>query len=537
MDSHSSDSKEKPQIRCAIYTRVSTSEGLEQEFTSLDNQRESAESYIQSQKSQGWILLPERYDDGGYTGANTDRPALQKLIADIKEAKINCVVVYKVDRLSRSLLDFSKLLEFFDQNKVTFVSVTQHFNTNSSMGRLTLNILLSFAQFEREIISERTRDKISAAKKKGKWIGGCVPLGYDLNKETHKLIVNPKEAALVKELFELYLKERSLLSVVKIANNKGYRTKARYLADGKIKGNVKFSTTSMIKVLNNAHYIGKIRYQDALWPGEQEAIIDDEIFMQVQETLHSHPAKKRFHPPVGKKIALLSRILRCSACNSAMYIAHSAKNRKVRYCHYVCINSKKRGPDACPTKLVNADLMDAKVLECLRKATKDRWLDPKEWNTCNLEEKRTILQSLIQEIGYNGKTGILEILLNDKKKAYRFEVSKDELKHHPVPPRHQPMETVPQLRQNLLLAHQIQGLIEEEKAESLKQVAGWMNLNHQRLNQIMNLLLLAPKIQEEIICGRNEIISSIPEYKLRDVGFELSWPKQLEMWRSLLDNQ
>ena len=200
MDSHSSDSKEKPQNKCAIYTRVSTSEGLEKEFTSLDNQRESAESYIQSQKSQGWIALPDRYDDGGYTGANTDRPALQKLISYIKEAKINCVVVYKVDRLSRSLLDFSKLLEFFDQSKVTFVSVTQHFNTNSSMGRLTLNILLSFAQFEREIISERTRDKMGAARKKGKWIGGCVPFGYNLNKETHKLIVNPKEAEIVKEL-------------------------------------------------------------------------------------------------------------------------------------------------------------------------------------------------------------------------------------------------------------------------------------------------------------------------------------------------
>ena len=167
----------KKNIRCAIYTRVSTSEGLEQEFTSLDNQRESAESYIQSQKSEGWVILPEYYDDPGYTGANTDRPALQKLISDIKEGKIDSVVTYKVDRLSRSLLNFSQLLEFFDQNNVTFVSVTQAFNTNTSMGRLTLNILLSFAQFEREIISERTRDKMGASKMRGKWIGGRPPLG------------------------------------------------------------------------------------------------------------------------------------------------------------------------------------------------------------------------------------------------------------------------------------------------------------------------------------------------------------------------
>jgi len=160
--------KEKKQLNCAIYTRVSTADGLEQDFTSLDSQRESAESYIASQKNEGWLIFPERYDDAGFTGANTDRPALQKLITDIKEKKIDCVVVYKVDRLSRSLLDFSKLLEFFDQNNVTFVSITQHFNTQNSMGRLTLNILLSFAQFEREIISERTRDKMGAAKKKGK---------------------------------------------------------------------------------------------------------------------------------------------------------------------------------------------------------------------------------------------------------------------------------------------------------------------------------------------------------------------------------
>ena len=170
----------KKRLYCAIYTRKSTNEGLDRDFTSLDAQREAAESYINSQKNEGWIALPEKYDDGGYTGANTDRPALQKLIADIKEGKINCVIVYKVDRLSRSLLDFVKLLELFEKYNVVFISVTQAFNTNSSMGRLTLNILLSFAQFEREIISERVKDKMGAARKKGKWLGGRTILGYDL---------------------------------------------------------------------------------------------------------------------------------------------------------------------------------------------------------------------------------------------------------------------------------------------------------------------------------------------------------------------
>jgi len=197
-------------VYCAIYTRKSTSEGLEKEFTTLDAQREAGESYIASQKSQGWITLSDEYNDGGFTGADTNRPALQKLINDVKLGKISCIVVYKVDRLSRSLLDFSRLLEFFDAHKVTFVSVTQHFNTESSMGRLTLNILLSFAQFEREMISERTRDKMAAARKKGKWTGGMPILGYDVDLEKHKLVINEQEAKLVRKIFKLYLEISSI---------------------------------------------------------------------------------------------------------------------------------------------------------------------------------------------------------------------------------------------------------------------------------------------------------------------------------------
>ncbi|MDP8267081.1 MAG: recombinase family protein, partial [Candidatus Aceula meridiana] len=210
-------------VKCAIYTRKSTQEGLDQEFTTLDAQRESAENYIASQKSQGWITLPEKYDDGGFTGSNIERPAVQRLLKDIADGKIDCVIVYKVDRLSRSLLDFTRLLGTFEQNNVTFVSVTQHFNTNSSMGRLTLNILLSFAQFEREMISERTADKIGAARRKGKYTGGCPTLGFNVNKEKHTLIINPKEAALVQHIFDLYIKEQSLLKVAEVVNSQGYR--------------------------------------------------------------------------------------------------------------------------------------------------------------------------------------------------------------------------------------------------------------------------------------------------------------------------
>lgn len=205
-------------IYCAIYTRKSTNEGINQEFTSLDAQREAALNYIASQKNEGWTALPQSYDDAGCTGANLDRPAMQKLLADIKDGvtcpersrRIDCVVVYKVDRLSRSLMDFAKLLEFFEKYNVAFVSITQHFNTQTSMGRLTLNILLSFAQFEREMISERTKDKMGAARMKGKWLGGRPPIGYDFNRESRKLAANKKEAELIRCIFRLYLENNSL---------------------------------------------------------------------------------------------------------------------------------------------------------------------------------------------------------------------------------------------------------------------------------------------------------------------------------------
>lgn len=215
-------------VRCAIYTRKSTEEGLEQEFNSLDAQRESGEAYIASQKAEGWECLPDHYDDGGYTGGNMDRPALKRMMADIKAGKIDCVVVYKVDRLSRSLFDFGRMMEAFDQQHVSFVSVTQAFNTTHSMGRLTLNILLSFAQFEREIISERTRDKIAAARRKGKWSGGHPVLGYDLLLAPggSKLIVNNDEARRVRTIFDLYLRHEKLIPVVQELERRGWSTKS-----------------------------------------------------------------------------------------------------------------------------------------------------------------------------------------------------------------------------------------------------------------------------------------------------------------------
>lgn len=272
-------------IRCAVYTRKSTEEGLEQEFNSLDAQRESGENYIKSQASEGWVCLPERYDDGGFTGGNMDRPALKRLLAEVEAGKVDCIVVYKVDRLSRSLLDFAKMVEAFDRHQVSFVSVTQLINTSTSMGRLMLNVLLSFAQFEREIISERTRDKIAAARRKGKWSGGMPRLGYDVDPRGSKLIVNEDEAMRVQAIFELYLEHQSIIRTIAELDKRGWVNKRWTTRKGRERGGKPFNKASLYKFLTNVTYLGKLKYKNEVHKGEHAAIVDQELWQRVQAVL------------------------------------------------------------------------------------------------------------------------------------------------------------------------------------------------------------------------------------------------------------
>src|SRR5262249_17103061 len=267
-----------PLVRCAVFTRKSTEEGLEQEFNSLDAQREAAAAFIQSQVSAGWSCLPERYDDGGFTGGNMDRPALRHLLEDIEAGRVDCVVVYKVDRLSRSLLDFARMMATFDQHRVAFVSVTQQFNTATSMGRLVLNVLLSFAQFEREIISERTRDKIAATRRKGKWTGGRPILGFDLDPDLGKLVVNADEAVQVRAIFELYLQHEALLPVVLELQRRGWTNKRWTTKGGLERGGRGFTKTNLHRLLTNVAYAGKVRHKQDVYPGEHPAIVSEETF-------------------------------------------------------------------------------------------------------------------------------------------------------------------------------------------------------------------------------------------------------------------
>jgi DNA invertase Pin-like site-specific DNA recombinase len=529
MEEKNKQTKEK--LYCAIYTRVSTTEGLEQEFTSIDNQRESAESYIQSQKSEGWITLPDRYDDGGYSGADTNRPGINKLIADIKEGKINCVVVYKVDRLSRSLLDFSKLLELFEQNNVAFVSVTQHFNTNTSMGRLTLNILLSFAQFEREIISERTKDKMGAAKMRGKWIGGKPPLGYDLDKEHHKLIVNPQEAELVKKIFNTYLEKRSLMAVVYELNENGYRSKARVSPAGKRYGNMKFKMSGIQAILNNAYYIGKVSYRGQLYPGEQERIISDEVFQKIKE-IRAENYKERGIAGTIKYIGLLSKILRCKACNSSMTYSYSKKG-KHSYYYYICMNARKRGYQSCPTRSISANAIENKFMECLRKIAHHPKILKETWDTLPLQERIEIIKDIVRQVEYDTPDGIMAITLKHNDECHKFSARIDDLKHIPAHRKEIAIGQEPQIRQNLILAHHF-NQVSIQKNWNLKDISDWIGIGHPRVCQIANMLNLAPRIQEEILFSEDGRLYGIPEYKLRDVTSEMEWDKQIKLWNSLL---
>jgi len=320
----------KPTIRCAIYTRKSTEEGLQQEFNSLDAQREAAEAFIKSQASEGWVALPEKYDDGGFTGGNMDRPALKRLLADVEARKIDAVVVYKVDRLSRSLLDFAKLMDVLDRNQCSFVSVTQQFNTTHSMGRLTLNILLSFAQFEREIIAERTKDKMRAARRKGKYVGGNPILGYDLDPKGGKLLVNELEAARVRAIFELYLEHQGMLATVNELNRRGWERKRWTTRRGTESGGGAWDKGNLHRLLTNITYIGKVRYEGTIYPGEQPAIVDPLVWERTQELLH------RNHREGGKQVrnkhsALLKGLLHCPHCRHAM--THSWTKKRNGRCY------------------------------------------------------------------------------------------------------------------------------------------------------------------------------------------------------------
>ncbi|MDR5654365.1 recombinase family protein [Ruixingdingia sedimenti] len=344
-------SKVVRKLRCAVYTRKSSEEGLEQEFNSLHAQREACEAFIASQRSEGWVLVRDQYDDGGISGGTLERPGLQRLLEDIEDGLVDVVVVYKIDRLSRSLADFAKLVEVFDRNGVTFVSVTQSFNTTTSMGRLTLNILLSFAQFEREVTAERIRDKVAASRKKGMWMGGVPPYGYRV--ENRKLVVDEDATAHVRWIFERFLEIGSCTELAREVGTRGIRTPRGNRIDKKY----------IYRMLSNRAYIGEAVHKGDSYPGEHDAIIDREIWDRVHAILQESP-RKRAARTRAESPALLKGLL-FGPDGAAFSPTHTRKGDRL-YRYYVSQTVLKHGAGSCPVGRVPAGEIEGAVIDQLR---------------------------------------------------------------------------------------------------------------------------------------------------------------------------
>ena len=369
IETRSIKDKDKSKIRCAIYTRKSHEEGLEQAFNSLDAQRLAGESYIASQAHEGWECLPTQYNDGGYSGGNLERPGLQKLLQDIKDDKIDCIVVYKIDRLTRSLLDFSKIIELLDEYKCSFVAVTQSFNTSNSMGRLMLNVLLSFAQYERELTSERIRDKFAASCKLGIWMGGTPPLGYD--PKDRKLEINEKEAKIVKCIYQRFLEVKSITETTKSMNSLGYQTKTWISENGRLYQGVAFSKKAIRHILQNPVYAGKILHKGNVYQGQHIPIIEPETWDKAQGIFTTRSSDIAREMTRISQAPLLKGIFYCGCCSASMTPKYSMKKNGSKYRYYTCSSKLRLANDACRIGNISAaeveNLVVAQVLKLLER--------------------------------------------------------------------------------------------------------------------------------------------------------------------------
>ena len=407
-------------IRCAIYTRKSTDDGLDKEFNTLEAQREAGSNYIRSQKHQGWQEIAEHYDDGGYSGGNLERPALKKLLLDIEAGKIDMVVVYKIDRLTRSLMDFSKLVEIFDSHQCSFISVTQNFNTYDSMGRLTLNVLLSFAQFEREVLAERVRDKVVASKKKGMWMGGTIPLGYDVVNK--KLVINQNEAKTVRLIFEQYKLHQSELYIVNLLKQKGIKGKMRVLRNGEIRCNGDITHARLNYILKNPIYMGKIPYKDKLYDGLHEPIISEALFNEIQKIKEINWHNRLFTPRFESG-PLLQGLLYSGLSNTAMVSTKSNKKNKI-YEYYTSLKAIKEGYKNCPLGNIPAAEIEKTILHKLQPFLQSSMLisnilNELKRNNINLSLNRVIqalnenLNDFFEKLDKPSKKRLLNLLIKE----------------------------------------------------------------------------------------------------------------------------
>ncbi len=517
---------DKRPIRCAIYTRKSTQEGLEQEFNSLDAQREAGEAYIKSQKHEKWILLTKQYNDGGFSGGSMDRPALHELISDIKKGLIDVVVVYKVDRLSRSLHDFVKLVEIFEKHSVSFVSVTQQFNTTSSMGRLTLNILLSFAQFEREVIGERVRDKIAASRQKGMWMGGTPPLGYDVRDK--KLYISPEEAETVRFIFEEYLNSRSTLDLVRRLKEKGVKTKSWTSAKTGRQREGKFFNKGMLyQFLHCRTYIGEAVHKNKSYPGLHEAIISNDLFEKVQAKLAEQNPKAdcNRHPSQGLLQGFISDI----GGRAYSPVCHVRRGRKP-YKYYVSQKSIREGSDAAPgIRSIRVVDVDGLVLKQINEFL------PKDWGRKSFSEKRETLRQLLEKVIIQEHK--IDIVIKTEN-GPKTESAPIQFRHigakklmldaagNDIAPTCSKKD--PALIKALVRAHKWEKALASNTEKSLGTIAKTEDLELKYVTRIYRLNFLSPEIKEAILDGKQP--QSLTLSRLMPGSIPLCWKEQARFY-------
>jgi site-specific DNA recombinase len=493
-------------IRCAIYTRKSTEHGLDQEFNSLDAQREACEAYIKSQASQGWKALPQEYDDPAYSGGNLERPALKRLLRDIEFGRIDVIVVYKIDRLTRSLADFAKLVEAFDAKSISFVAVTQQFNTTTSMGRLTLNVLLSFAQFERELASERVRDKVAASRKKGKWTGGTIPLGYDTTDK--KLVINKVEAETVRTIFRLYLELKSFGKLVAELDHRKIVTKRRDTKIAKYNGGIPFTYGPLAYFLKNRIYVGEMHHSGKWFKGEHQAILDRPTFERVQDLLKSNRITRRIKH--SESSAPLQGKLFDDKGN-AMSPSFSSK-KGVRYRSYVSTALNGRRDKAGSVTRVAAPEIEGIIEDTVRRKLEEDISTEAVWD--RIERAVVGTKSILVTLSSIGTGGSLAETVDipwTSKKPNRPDSST-------LPPEREPDQ---RLLQAIVRAHSWSSDLTNDCSASVEELASKAEIHPKVMREALKMAFLAPDIVASIFTGE----ASFQLSDLRKVS-ALSWQSQ-----------
>lgn len=508
--------KEKTTLRCAVYTRKSTEHGLELEFNSLDAQREACEAFVRSQAAEGWALLANRYDDAAYSGGNLERPALQKLLADIKADRIDVVVVYKIDRLTRSLSDFAKLIELFDLHKVSFVAITQQFNTTSSMGRLTLNVLLSFAQFERELSSERVRDKIAASRRKGKWTGGGVPLGYDAKNK--KLVINGAEAATIKKIFNLYLEHRSIGKLIPVLDKAGIVTKRR-ISKKRPSGGIPFTHGPLAHLLKNRIYVGEIPHNGVWFAGEHVPLLEKHVFEQVQARMRQQSILRRVRRTENG--TLLTGIIFDDRGNR-MTPSFSTK-KGARYRFYVCaalLRSRKHEAGSIPR--VSASKLEQTVLDAVRAATSGGpTLNP---SAVAALVERVELSATSIRISFTDPASPTDTEDAYNVRSVSVPWSSDTGKPLVKIEEHGARRPNPVLAQSVSRAHAWLRQLHSGEYATIEELAAAAGMHSKVVRKAIRLAFLAPEITVAILAGNQRPNLALAD--LNNASLALIWPEQ-----------